>query len=148
MAETIGVLASGIAVAQLAGEVGSAIVRLKGLWDEIADAPEKIRELIQDLQILDPLLWEIQIQFNMNNPPIQDWDDSSARLSMVYCQQALQALSDHVNDLNDEIATSKGIRRKMVAAKLVLRKDVLRKLETKLQSAIRLLQMAMHCRTM
>ncbi|KAK6065684.1 carboxylesterase [Seiridium cupressi] len=58
MAEALGAVASGIAVAQVAGTAGSAIWKLKQLWDEVEDVPEIINDLIEQLGCLDPSLWD------------------------------------------------------------------------------------------
>ncbi|KAK6063068.1 carboxylesterase family protein [Seiridium cupressi] len=58
MAEALGAVASGIAVAQIAGTAGSAIWKLKQLWDEVEDVPEIINDLIEQLGCLDPSLWD------------------------------------------------------------------------------------------
>jgi hypothetical protein len=42
MAELIGVVASGISIAQLTGQIANSLVKLRGYWDQVKDAPDEI----------------------------------------------------------------------------------------------------------
>lgn len=47
MAEVLGVLASGISVGTLAAQIVNSVTKLKSYWDEIKEAPEDIKLLIE-----------------------------------------------------------------------------------------------------
>lgn len=46
MAELLGI----ITVVETAGKVGSSILKLKRLWDEVKDVPQSIRALMDELE--------------------------------------------------------------------------------------------------
>ncbi|KAM0806610.1 hypothetical protein AB5N19_06947 [Seiridium cardinale] len=142
MAEALGAVASGIAVAQIAGTAGSAIWKLKQLWDEIEDVPEIISDLIEQLDCLDPSLWAAERQFSQQEIPALFWDQTAARRSTEYCRRALQKISDLTDDLSMLIDSKKGIRRKIGCMKVVLKKQQISSLEQRLGNAIRMLQVA------
>ncbi|KAK9421723.1 hypothetical protein SUNI508_05324 [Seiridium unicorne] len=142
MAEALGAVASGIAVAQIAGTAGSAIWKLKQLWDEVEDVPEIINDLIEQLGCLDPSLWDAERQFSQQEIPALFWDQTAARRSTEYCRRALQKISDLTNDLSMLIDSKKGIRRKIGCMKVVLKKQQISSLEQRLGNAIRMLQVA------
>lgn len=50
MAEILRAFASGVSVAQLAGNITSAIIKLKGYCDQVEDAPDDIAFLISKIE--------------------------------------------------------------------------------------------------
>jgi hypothetical protein len=49
MAEVIGIVASGISIAQIAGQVASSIVKIKNFWDQVKAAPDDINHLLREV---------------------------------------------------------------------------------------------------
>lgn len=146
MAEAVGLVASVIAIGQVAGAVGKAAIKLKGLWEQVRDVPEQIADLLEELEMLDPLLREIDKQLGQNSLPPELWDDSSTKLSKEYCRRAIDALLGMANELSRDIAESKGrLRKKIASAKAVLKKDALAQHEKKLKKAMGLLKLSMEC---
>jgi hypothetical protein len=60
MAEVLGVVASGIAVAQIAGQITGSIVKLKSYWDQIEKAPAEINHLLREIESLNLILQHMQ----------------------------------------------------------------------------------------
>lgn len=144
MAEAVGLAASVIAIGQVAGAVGKSVLRLKNLWDEVNDVPGEISDLLEELQILDPLLKGIDKEMTQNSLPAEVWDTSGAQLSKQYCQQAMESLCNMTNDLDREIKESRGkVRKKIASAKAILKKDSIARHEKKLRKALNLLDLAM-----
>ncbi|KAI1461783.1 hypothetical protein F4805DRAFT_413339 [Annulohypoxylon moriforme] len=142
MAEALGIVASGIAVAQVAGTAANAVIRLKRLWGEVKDVPENIADLMEQIDCLDPALWEAEQHFIQNQLPPQLWDDTAAIRSAKYCRKALQKLTDVADDLSSQINSGRRVDRRISCIKVLLKKDKLRDLERRLESALRMLQLA------
>ncbi|CCF40308.1 hypothetical protein CH063_02321 [Colletotrichum higginsianum] len=87
MAEVFGVVVSALTVAEMAGKFGASIVKLKKLWDEVQDVPNEIAHLVRQLEILRPVLAEMEAEFSQRTHRVHR--DSAANLSMEYCQQAV-----------------------------------------------------------
>ncbi|KAI0891720.1 hypothetical protein F4806DRAFT_500705 [Annulohypoxylon nitens] len=142
MTEVLGVIASGIAIAQVAGTAAGAVVKLKKLWDEVKNVPEIISDLMEQIDCLDPILWEAEQQVLQNRLPPQLWDDTVAIRSTRYCRKALQKLTCVADDLASQINSKRRIDRGISRTKVLLKKDRLRDLEQHLESAVRMLQLA------
>ncbi|KAI0535007.1 hypothetical protein GGR58DRAFT_27062 [Xylaria digitata] len=142
MAEALSVAASGIAVAQVSAQVGKSIIKLKQLWDEIQDAPSTIRDLLDQIECLDPALWEAENTFGQTSLPPMFWDDSLASRSTAYCRKVLSSLTELVDELTLQINRPGKLRSKLACAKVVLKKEQLKSLERRLQNAVRMLALA------
>ncbi|KAK7978784.1 hypothetical protein PG988_006274 [Apiospora saccharicola] len=142
MAEVLGAVASSIALVEVAGKDGGAVFKLKRLWDEINNVPETIADLMIQIECLDPAIWEAETHFAQ--PAISPllWNDAAARRSAQCCRTALQRLTDLVDDLSAQINTAKRGRRKIACLKVMLKKEELRSLEKRLETAVRMLQSA------
>ncbi|OTA68467.1 hypothetical protein K449DRAFT_322913 [Hypoxylon sp. EC38] len=142
MAEALGVAASGIAIAQISTQVGGTVLKLKRLWDEVKDVPDDIADLMEQIECLDPTIWEIENSFNQSGLPPLIWDELASRSTTVYCRKALQNLTGMVDELSLYINNAKKGRRKIAAIKVLLKKDSLRKLERRLENAVGMLSLA------
>ncbi|KAK6948976.1 hypothetical protein Daesc_009048 [Daldinia eschscholtzii] len=142
MAEALGVAASGIAVAQIAIQVGGAVVKLKQLWDEVKNVPDDIADLMDQIDCLDPILWEAENGFSRCDSPSMLWDDLASKSMTVYCRKALQNLTGIVDELNHQITNAKKGRRKITAVKVLLKKDSIQKLQKRLENAVQMLILA------
>ncbi|KAI0190718.1 hypothetical protein EV127DRAFT_79010 [Xylaria flabelliformis] len=142
MAEAFGVAASGIAVAQVAAQVGKSIIKLKRLWDDFKDVPSSIGDLLDQIDCLDPALWEAENTFTQASLPPMFWDSSLGSRSTVYCRKALISLTELIDELTLQLNQPGKLRRKVAIAKVVLKKEQLRSLERRLQNAITMLSLA------
>lgn len=142
MAEVLGVFASGVAVAQVAATAGGAVLKLKRLWSEVKDVPDTIQDLMEQIDCIDPALWQAEQQMAQNELPPLLWNDDAAVRSAAYCRKALVKLTELVDDLSVQITSSRRFSGKLAAVKVVLKKDELKKLERRLEGAVRMLQAA------
>ncbi|KAI1205285.1 uncharacterized protein F4807DRAFT_443459 [Annulohypoxylon truncatum] len=142
MAEAFGVVASGIAVAQVAGTAAGAVIKLKRLWEEVKNVPENIADLMEQIDCLDPALWEAEQHFIQNQLPPQLWDDTAAVRSAKYCRKALQNLTDVAEDLASQVNSKKKVERGISRVKVILKKGCLHNLERRLGTAVRMLESA------
>ena len=60
MAEVFGLIASGVSIGALAGQIASSVVKLKSYLDRIRDVPEDISILINEIEDLHFLLSDIE----------------------------------------------------------------------------------------
>ncbi|KAK8081169.1 hypothetical protein PG997_008987 [Apiospora hydei] len=130
MAEPLSAVASGIA-----------------LWDQVKDAPQTISDLIERIDLIYPSIWDFERQCSQSGLPPMLWDSVTAAKSLAYCRKALQKVSDVVAELSTQITTRRGFRRKLVAVKVVLQKDELKRLEGQLRNAMEVLQFAQNAYT-
>ncbi|KAH8599537.1 hypothetical protein B0O99DRAFT_682230 [Bisporella sp. PMI_857] len=97
MAEVLGVIASGITVVEVVGKIGGRILALKKLWDEVQDVPDKIAELMRDIEILEPLLTELES--NLTDANTIGSNSGSIGIALTYCQKAMVNLDALLKDL-------------------------------------------------
>ncbi|KAK3935461.1 hypothetical protein QBC46DRAFT_453470 [Diplogelasinospora grovesii] len=143
--EVLGVSASVIAVVQIAGQFGSAVLKLKQLWNQIEDVPERIQDLLDHLDVLDPLVRQIESHFSDTSLPQEIWDKESTRLSMTYCRGAISSFQDLVLDMSNAIKTSKALKRRVICTKIMLKQDTIKSLERKMKKAIQMLDLSIQC---
>jgi hypothetical protein len=142
MAEVLAVAASGIAVAQVAAQVGKSIFKLKQLWDELQDVPSSMGDLLDQIDCLDPALWEAENTFSQARLPAAFWNDSLGNRSTAYCRKALSSLTELVDELALQVNRPGKLKKKLGSAKVVLKREQLKTLERRLQNAVRMLTLA------
>lgn len=131
MAEVFGVVASALAVAELAGKLGVSVLRLQELWREVQDVPENINQLTRQLDLLRPILLDMEFQ-----------NDATASLSIQYCQQAVDELESLAADIQRQIISAKRSLRTITKLKVSFRKDTIRGYHERLQFSMQMLSLA------
>jgi hypothetical protein len=133
MAE-LGIVASGMGIASLALQVGDCIVRLKGFWDAVKDAPEEIKHLIEEIETLSIVLSDFetseQLELNLGR-------ESTSRCLQL-CKKAIGVLDSVVKELGAEIKR----RKRVGSVKAVLKKDVIDKMRERLMTAQSMLMLS------
>lgn len=144
MAEALGIAASSIAIAQISSQVGGAILKLRGLLNEVKDVPDDIDFLMKLLECLEPMVWQTERCFYDTETalPPTVWDDQAAKHSTRLCGVVLKELTTMVHELSLQINHPKKVNRKIAAVKVVLKKDVIEKLEKRLEAVIDILKVA------
>jgi hypothetical protein len=144
MAEVLGTVASVIAVVQISSQAGSTVVKLRSLWSQVRNVPETIRDLMKEIEILDPIVSEMETEFGDGVARLSPllFDDTAARLSAGYCREALEGLQELVRELVDQIESSQRSKRGVAKLKVVLKKVAVVRLEKRLHRAVRLLNSA------
>lgn len=127
MAEVFGIIASGIPLAGVVGTIFKAGTQIRALYCEIEDASDEVAFRLQELQILSRSL-------KGTNSISSDARD--------LCELCLSELHLVLAELQSQIHRSRGFRRKVASAKVIVKKDVLRKLESRLEKSVRLLMLA------
>jgi hypothetical protein len=144
MAEILGVVASGISVAQIAGQVASSIIKLKDYWNQISDAPTDINRLLREIESLNFILCHVQddwasFEHGKSNLGIQK--------SLELCIEGADELCALVNRLREKVEVNRGWKRKLGAVKVVLKKEEIKEMKRRMKSAISLLSLSYQCHT-
>lgn len=137
MAEVLGVVSSGIAVVGLAGQVAKQAIALKQLWDEVKGVPEGIQALVAQLELLNPVLADMEVSF-LESPEIYN-NHATARQSIAYCTKAIEDLSVLTTDLSQDINSAKWLKKSKSRIRIVLKKDQINAYRERLQNALQLL---------
>jgi hypothetical protein len=141
MAEILSVVASGVSVAQLAGQILKVGIKIKGFLDEISDAPEMLSFLVCQIEILAPVLCELD-NMSQFSPAISGSLRGSIQAAIAQCEKALAYLESLSVDLSAQIQASRGLKRRLLAAKVPLKKDELMRHERRLSMSVQLLSLA------
>jgi hypothetical protein len=144
MAEVLGVIASGVAISQLASQVTSSIIKLNKCWDKIKEAPDDIRQLILEIDSLNLILRHIGDDLSISEPPR---GSICIDQSMKLCKEGADELRNLVSELAKKINGKSGWRKKVGEVKVVLRKEDLKRLKRRMKIAVRLLSLGYQCHT-
>lgn len=136
MAEILGIVASGVALVEVAAKIGSQVLTLKQLWEEIKDAPHTIRSLIDDIYLLHPVLREIETYFGSPNSDPMGQNNDTGKQVMKCCRSALDELISSKNELSFELNHAKHFKRGVIKATLALKRDVWVQHEKRLQRVV------------
>lgn len=127
MAEAVGIIASGISITGLIGTITKAAMQIRTLYHEIQDAPDEMAFRPQELQILSDILKQ---------------SSAVSLAAKSLCELCFSELQLILVELQSQIYQSRGLKRKVASAKVVVKKDVMNKLDTRLERSIRLLMLA------
>lgn len=142
MAEVVGVVASSIAIGTLAAQITSSIVKLKSYWDQVQGAPEDVRDLIEELDILANLLTDMEDDQRQNPVSSLILDSTSKSRCLQHCKRGADQLKELTESLSVDLDSSTRLKRKWASAKVVLKKDKVDRYRLKLERAIRLLSLS------
>lgn len=140
MAELLGIITSAITVVETAGKVGSSILKLKRLWDEVKDVPQSIQALMDELEQVSSLLDAMETEFTEIRHIVRN--DKVAKASMDYCRQAKGRLEGVVHELQQEINSQRRLRRGVAKFKVVLKSGLVSKHQEAMRYALQLLTSA------
>lgn len=140
MAEILGIVSSVIAIVGATGKLGTSALTLKRLWDEVQDVPASIEQCIAQLQLLAPVLQEMEYEFQRTRDIVQH--NPAGILSLNYCQKATKELEEMVEDMQQHIESAAKWKRTMARVKVRLKKGVIDEHQRRLQSALQLLSLS------
>jgi len=125
----IGLSGSGLGIASLALQLGDSIIRLKGFWDAVKEAPEEIKHLIQEIEILSSVF----SGFETTDPdhPEPEIEDEARSKCVQFCRKAVNILNDVVKEVEVEIRK----RRMLGSVKAALKKAEITRLSERLRTA-------------
>ncbi|KAK4194494.1 hypothetical protein QBC40DRAFT_319443 [Triangularia verruculosa] len=120
MAEIVGLVASVITLADLAGRIATSAVALKRLWDEVKEVPESIVAKTRDTI------------GNVGAPAF----------SLQYCRRAVADLESLVDDLRQQISSTQTLKRRIGKVRVSLKKGLMSSYQQRLQSVLSLLSLS------
>lgn len=150
MAEILGTVSSAIAVVEVGLKVGGTLLKLRELWKEVQYVPQKIQDIMSQIDIYEPIL--VDIERHLQVDPMNGSDvkvGTSGHLNACIgtkisscCREAFHDLQDLVKDLSLQITSAKRTKRGFGKLKVLLKKDDLDRFQSRLQRAFWLLQLA------
>lgn len=146
MAEVLGLVASGLSVAQIAGSIVTTSIKVKALLDEVRDAPDNLKDMLDHIELLTPILCDATTTSDesagtTNSLPLAA--TSHLQQALTRCQAASEQLELLARSLINQVDTARGgVRRKRAMVKVVLKKSTLAEYEKRLQRTIQLLNLA------
>jgi hypothetical protein len=147
MAEVLGLVASGISVAQLAGQVTKSIAKLKDYWDQVNEAPAEIKVLLREIDSLSQILGYIRDSQNQNSLFTSQFEKGCFQQCVTLCREGAEELEGLVCEMAATVEGKHGWRRKLGSTKIVLKQAEIKRLKRRMKSAIRLLSLAQACKT-
>lgn len=127
MAEVLGIIASSVQVAGLAGQIAGIGLKIRALYQELQDVPEELSFRLEEVQLLSEIL-------SRSNPVSSDVKS--------FCERCLSELGLVLEELESNVRKSRGIRKKVASTKVVLKKQLIQKLDNRLCRSVQFLQLA------
>ncbi|KAF4784476.1 hypothetical protein HER10_EVM0008812 [Colletotrichum scovillei] len=142
MAEALGLASSVIAVVELTGKVAGASIKLINLWKEIKNVPVELLEKVERLRDFEDFLLETESQAASSPLPQQAWNSALLQKYIARTRAVLKDLQDMVDQLYAQVTDPRKLKRKLASTKVVLRKEDLSALDSKLNLALELFKLA------
>jgi hypothetical protein len=146
MAEVIGIVSGAITFATVLVQIGDTIATLKECYDNLRDAPDDLRKLVQEIELFGFILTDIGEDLSQSpNPALGN--NKHALKSLTLCKDAAKELDIICTDIVREIKSPNRLRRSLKSVRIVLQKGKIEKHKTHLQHAIQLLMLSQQCYT-
>lgn len=143
MAEIVGAVASGLSIAQIGGQMLTIALKLRNLLDDIRDAPASLGFLLDQVEVLAPILDQMNIdESNEGNIRVQVSVDDALRSASRRCRDAAEGLSLLCSDLSTLIESTRGLKHQLKMTKIAIKKELLEKYERRLYQAVQTLSLA------
>ncbi|KAJ0275987.1 hypothetical protein COL940_008506 [Colletotrichum noveboracense] len=143
MAEALGIASGVIAVVDMATKVGGGGFKLKRLLEEFNDVPYTLLQKAEQIQEWDELFNEAERQIPPDAPPALIRNKTLLQKYAAKFRTISAELQAIVDKLLDQSTNSRRYKRKMGAAKAVLRKDDIKALDGKLDEALKQFQFSL-----
>ena len=137
-----GAVTGALTVIEVTARVGSGIFKLKQIWDEVKQVPQIITTLIDEIDMLNPLLAELEADMNLGQSHCATYGDPSAKRSVEFCRRTLDEMAAVTVDLTARVSSTKRARRGIAKGNVVLKKDVLLNFEDHLRRVVSMLGLA------
>lgn len=140
--ELVGVVASGITVAQLPSQIVQSIRSIHDFWQSIRDAPKDLSDNLEELELLGDTL--LELHNNLGRHTGHQSPGTSAMRCMQHCRNVADDLEAIVVDLYKGLDGKKSGWH-WVAIKAALRKRALQDFQHRLDRAKSMLTLAISC---
>ncbi len=142
MAEVVGIVAAGVAFAEVIAKLGAQAFTLKRMYNDIKEIPDSIKGLFEQIELLSLLLQEMEADLSSPNLTAMTWGSGVDTLIITSCRSTIDALTASTEELAQEIISKKRLRRAMAKGKLVLDRDFWVGYEKGLQRVVWMLALA------
>ncbi|KAF4627422.1 hypothetical protein G7Y89_g10729 [Cudoniella acicularis] len=144
MAEVLGIVTSGISVAQVAGQLAGCVQQLRRLCKAMREMPAEMQIVLEEVHILGDLFSHLRI---VDEEKFQSGSADLVKASLAHCQAGVKTLEALVSRTSISMEEGRGPKRWHLM-KAALRKEDIRDLKQRLEAAKSLLQLAMTCYSM
>ena len=141
MAEVVAVIASGIAIEQAAGQLVVAALKTRQLWEQVQNASQRVRYLLEDIDIYSALLQDNERHFASGSILRSSLDATVAQRISRACDRAIKQLDDVCQDLCKDMNSPKRSKRMLGGIRVVLKDNAVRQYEERLKDTLYMLQM-------
>lgn len=142
MAEVFGLVASGVSISALVGQIASSVVKLKSYLDQIKDAPKDISSLIEEIEDVQFLLSDIEDDQSRHPYSPLLFDNSSASRCLDRCKRRVERLRRVVDEIAVDFENLPPMKRSLKAAKIIWKRDRVEKFRADLSGAVRLMTLS------
>lgn len=149
MAEVIGVISGSIAIGTIIVQFTNSLIALKECVDQVRDAPDDLKRLLQSIEIASFVLADIEEDLAQDDGTTASVlrGNKHVRKSLELCVHATKTLEDISEELARDIRPPGAgrLRKHYAAVKVVLQRSKVEKYMAVLQNALQLLQVSQQC---
>lgn len=145
MAEVIGVVSGAITFATVVVQLGKSIVTLRNCWNQLNDAPEDIRRLVREIELLSLILGDLEEDLSQDSVSIALSNSKYVLKCITLCKEAVKDLDSMCIDIVRDTKPVKNLRRVFKSTKLVIQKGKIEKHVARLQFVMHLLELSQQC---
>ncbi|KAJ5963482.1 uncharacterized protein N7479_003358 [Penicillium vulpinum] len=145
MAEVIGIVSGAITFATVIIQVEKSISELKDCWDQLQDAPEGLRKLIQQVELFGLILADIEEDLQQVSFSTALNVKKNAQQSLEFFKAASRDLEALCKDLNRDGPPSNRMHKSRKALRFVMSKGKIEKHTTHLENDVHLLALSQQC---
>lgn len=127
---------------EVADRVGSSIFQLKQIRDEVKTVPQTVTRLINETDMLNPLLSELEANMSLSQSSSVIYDVPSAKRGVEFCWHALDEMAAITEDLTARINLTKRARRSSAKVKVILKKEMFLNFKDRLRRVVSTLGLA------
>lgn len=131
------VAAGAFGVISLAIQIGDSLLKLKGIWNSIKDAPEEIHHLIEHVENIHLIITDIELDLGTESESTVI-SGSSAKVCLEYCKKAALILESCVRESQSQLQCN-GI---IGGLKAVSQKKLIERLKERLQTSLHMLMLS------
>lgn len=139
MAEVIGIFAG---IAQLTAQVTQGIIKLKGYWDGVKDAPREITSIIHDVELINCILCDLGKEYSHGRLPASAFNNDLLSHSLTACRVGAQELKDLVETLTFLSLHKTRFLKQRASLNVVLKQDQIKRYKSRLKRATSILSLA------
>lgn len=144
MAEVVGIVSGAITFATVLVQIRNTITTLKESYDNLRDAPDDLRKLVQEIEVFGFILADIGDDLSRSPNPASG-KNKHALKSFNLCKDAAKELDIVCTDIVREIKSRNRLSRSFETVRIVLQKGKIEKHKIHLQHTIQLLMLSQQC---